>query len=310
MLGSVSLFIALIWLISTMGVTDYTALNYSLLNYNNYNTAWLLLGLGLAIKVPSVPLHIWLTRAHVEANVSTSVVLAAVILKLSTYGTIVFLLLILPYGSAYYSSLWLLLGLISFIHASLSTLSQIDSKVLIAYSSVAHMSIITIGLHSNHYIGIIGALLLAVAHASSSSALFIIFGQVLYDRLHTRVLYYIRNITSYSPSLRTTLLFAIVSNAGTPSTLNWVAEWYALLGIAHSNLLVSVLLASTVLLTASYSFWLYSYTTSQIGNYVLYDLTNIEQSNLLYLLVPNILLGLNVWLIESYLINGSIALMY
>ena len=96
--------------------------------------------------------------------------------------------------------------------------------MLIAYSSVAHMSIITIGLHSNHYIGIIGALLLAIAHASSSSALFIIFGQVLYDRIHTRVVYYIRNITSYSPSLRTTLLFAIVSNAGTPTTLNWVAE--------------------------------------------------------------------------------------
>jgi NADH-ubiquinone oxidoreductase chain 4 len=157
-------------------------------------------------------------------------------------------------STAYYQSLWSWLAIISFIHSSIVTTIQIDSKTLIAYSSVAHMSIITIGLHSNNYIGIIGAIILAIAHASSSSALFIIFGQVIYDRLHTRTIYYIRNISSYMPSLRNLLLFAIIANAATPGTINWLAEFYVLLAAINSNILISFIITSTVLLTAIYSF--------------------------------------------------------
>jgi NADH-ubiquinone oxidoreductase chain 4 len=131
---------------------------------------------------------------------------------------------------------------------------QIDSKTLIAYSSVAHMAIITVGLHSNSYIGIMGAILLAVAHASSSSSLFIIFGQIIYDRLHTRTIYYLRNIGAYMPSLRTLLLLAIVANCATPGTVNWLAEFYVLIGSTYQNLVVAGLITSTVLLTAAYSF--------------------------------------------------------
>lgn len=189
---------------------------------------------------------------------------------------------------------------------------QIDSKTLIAYSSVAHMAIITIGLHSNSYIGITGAIILAIAHASSSSALFIVFGQVLYDRLHTRTIYYIRNLSAYMPSLRTLLMFAIVANAATPGTVNWLAEFYVLIGAVGSNLLIAFIITSTVLLTAVYSFWMLTYTTSNSGfSYnVLADATKQEQSTLLYLLVPNFIIGLYPSILDTHLISSAICLLY
>ena len=240
MIGSLCLLIGVVYLIVTAGSTNLNYLSISLLDLLDTKIIWILFALGLAIKVPSVPFHIWLPRAHVEANVSSSILLAAIILKLSTYGSIVLLLDLLTNATAYYQDLWLWLALVSFLHSSVVTVIQIDSKTLIAYSSVAHMAIITVGLHSNSYISIIGAIILAIAHASSSSSLFIIFGQVIYDRLHTRTIYYLRNIGSYMPSLRTLLLLAIVANSATPGTINWLAEFYVLIGSTYQNLIVSI----------------------------------------------------------------------
>lgn len=156
------------------------------------------------------------------------------------------------------------------------------------------MAIITIGLHSNNYIAIAGAVILAIAHASSSSSLFIIFGQVLYDRLHTRTVYYLRNIGGQMPALYSMLLIAIICNASTPGTMNWLAELYVLIGSIQTNVLVSVIMCSTVLLTAIYSFWMLTYTSGNTGAQYspLADMTRIEQASLLYLLVPNIVIGL------------------
>lgn len=235
------------------------------------------------------------------------------ILKLSTYGTLLLLLDVLTTSTAYYQDLWLWLALVSFLHSSIVTIIQVDSKTLIAYSSVAHMAIITVGLHSNSYIGIIGAILLAVAHASSSSSLFIIFGQVLYDRLHTRTIYYLRNIGAYMPSLRALLLLAIVANSATPSTTNWLAEFYVLTGITYQSLLVTVIIASTVLLTAGYSFWMLTYVSANsdlAGTHTLADATKIEQASLLYLLLPNLVFGIYPSLIEPYLMTNAISLLY
>lgn len=145
-------------------------------------------------------------------------------------------------------------GLVSFIHASICTLSQVDSKVLAAYSSVAHMSLITIGMHSNSYVAIIGAILLALAHASSSAAMFALFGQVLYDRLHNRLFYYMRSIASYTPSLRIMLLITMLANSALPGSINWLAELSILTGTATVNLMVAALLATTILASALYSF--------------------------------------------------------
>lgn len=309
-IGSICLLLSIIWLLTMLGSSDLSIMSNYALQLADSSIAWILIAIGIANKIPSVPIHIWLPRAHVQANISTSILLAAVILKLSTYATVLLLIHMLPSSAAYYATLWLVLALISYIHSALATISQIDSKVLIAYSSVAHMSIITIGLHSNSYIGIIGAILLAIAHASSSSALFLIFGQVIYDRLHTRTLYYIRNIVAYAPSLRTILFLAIFVNSATPMSINWLAELYVLIGISYSNLAITFLLGTTIITTALYSFWMYSYMSGNIGNYILYDMTKLELSTLLYILVPNIVLGLSVWLIEPVLMHSAISLLY
>lgn len=312
MVGSLCLLIGVVYLIVTIGTTDLNLIPITSLNLNDTRFIWILFAIGLAIKVPSVPFHIWLPRAHVEANVSSSILLAAIILKLSTYGSLVLLLNMLTTATAYYQDLWLWLALVSFLHSSIVTMIQIDSKTLIAYSSVAHMAIITVGLHSNSYIGITGAILLAVAHASSSSSLFIIFGQVLYDRLHTRTIYYLRNIGAYMPSLRTLLLLAIVANSATPGTINWLAEFYVLIGSTYQNLLVAGIITSTVLLTALYSFWMLTYVSSNSSNqeYVLADATKIEQTTLLYLLIPNLMIGVYPSVIEGYLMESSLSFIY
>lgn len=310
MIGSLCLLIGIVYLIITVGTTDLNVISILTLQLYDTRIIWILFAIGLAIKVPSVPFHIWLPRAHVEANVSSSILLAAIILKLSTYGSLLLLLDMLSIATAYYQDLWLWLALVSFLHSSIVTMIQIDSKTLIAYSSVAHMAIITIGLHSNYYIGILGAIILAVAHASSSSSLFIIFGQVLYDRLHTRTIYYLRNIGGYMPSLRGLLLLAIVCNSATPGTINWLAEFYVLIGSTYQNIVVASIITSTVLLTAAYSFWMYTYISSNTSNYVLSDTTKIEQTTLLYLLLPNILIGIYPSILENYLIESSCSLLY
>ena len=309
-IGSLCMLVSIVWLIINIGTTDINIMNIVGIQLMDTQLIWLLIGIGIANKIPSIPMHIWLPRAHVEANISTSILLAAIILKLSTYASLLLLINILPNSASYYSSIWLTLALISYIHASLATISQVDSKILIAYSSIAHMSIITIGIHSNNYIGLIGAILLAIAHALSSSSLFIIFGQVLYDRLHTRVLYYISNIVAYTPSIRTILLLAIVANSATPTTINWIAELYVLIGISYSNILILSIIATTVIATALYSYWLYSYIVGNSSNYILMDMTQLELSSMLYLLVPNIILGINPWLLEHILIESTISLVY
>lgn len=220
----------------------------------------------------------------------------------------------MPNGAAYFSSILLTIGLVSYIHSSLATLSQIDSKVLAAYSSVAHMSLITVGIHSNNYYAITGAILLALAHASSSAALFTIFGQVLYDRLHNRLFFYMRSIAAFAPGLKIMLLLTMLANSGLPGTINWVSELSILVGTASTNLFVAIVLSTTIFTSALYSFWPYSYSTAGIAitnkfGYI-FDLTKLETSLLLYLLVPNFIFGINVWLLEPVVLKDTISLLY
>lgn len=316
-LGSLCLLVAIVWLLSIFGTTNFTTLNLVLTQQydsNTLNLVWFLIALGIANKVPTVPVHIWLPKAHVQANVSTSIILAAIILKLSTYATLVLLLNFMPNASAYWAAIWLTFGLVSYIHASIATLSQIDSKVLAAYSSVAHMSLITIGLHSNNYYCIVGGILLALAHASSSAALFALFGQILYDRLHNRLFYYMRNVSAYAPSLRIMLLLTMLANSGLPGSINWIAEFSILTGAAYTNLFVAIILSTTIFTSALYSFWPYAFATAGIAvnnkfTY-LFDLTKLEASMLIYLLIPNIIFGINVWLIEPLVLTDAISLLY
>lgn len=167
-----------------------------------------------------VPLHIWLPRAHADAPLAGSMLLAGVVLKLSTYGMVRVLLTMLPDASSHYTPLVQVLALVSLIYASLATVRQVDLKALVAYSSVAHMAVVVLGLFSNSLLGVQGGLLLGLAHGVVSPALFMLVGGVLYDRYHTRTIRYYRGLVVLMPLFTSLFFVAICSNIGVPLSLN------------------------------------------------------------------------------------------
>ena len=176
--------------------------------------------LSFAIKTPLVPFHIWLSRAHVEAPVAGSMILAGLVLKFAAYGILRILIPILPEACSYYSPLAMTMGVISVIYGSLTALRQTDFKCLVAMSSVAHMGVTILGLFSNTVVGIEGAILLSIAHGFVSPALFFLVGAVVYDRFHSRVIRYYRGLTVYMPVFSALFFYFTVANMATPSTVN------------------------------------------------------------------------------------------
>jgi NADH-ubiquinone oxidoreductase chain 4 len=172
-----------------------------------------------------------LYRAHADSPLAGSILLAATILKFATYGYLRVLINFLPDATNYFSPLVQTIAIITLIYASLATIIQQDTKALIAYSSIAHMSIVILGLFSNTIQGIEGAILLALAHGFVSPALFICVGGVIYDRTGTRIIHYVRGLVTYMPVF--TILFFIftLSNTGIPLTLNFLGEQLSLIGI-------------------------------------------------------------------------------
>jgi NADH-ubiquinone oxidoreductase chain 4 len=167
-----------------------------------------------------VPFHIWLSRAHVEAPLGGSIILRGVILKLRVYGILRVLLPFFPEARAYFGPIVQTLRVISIIYASLTTLRQTDFKCLVAYSSVAHIGVVVLGLFSNTLRGIEGAIILSLAHGFVSPALFILVGGVLYSRFHTRVIRYYRGITLYIPVWSIFFFLFTIANMRTPLTAN------------------------------------------------------------------------------------------
>jgi NADH-ubiquinone oxidoreductase chain 4 len=224
-----------------------------------------------------------------------SILLAGTILKFSTYGILRVLINILPDASNYFSPLVQTIAIITLIYASLSTIIQSDTKMLIAYSSIAHMAIVTIGLFSNTIIGIEGAILLALAHGWVSPALFICVGGVLYDRTGTRIITYTRGLVTMMPVF--TILFFVFSlaNAGIPLTLNFLGEQLALIGVWERNPVASVLGATGIVFSACYSIYLYNRLSYGVYSPHLKPLKDIDRRefiSLISLLIPTVALGI------------------
>jgi len=241
------------------------------------------------------PLTGWLYRAHADSPLSGSILLAATILKFATYGYLRILINFLPDATNYFSPLIQTIAIITLIYASLATIVQEDTKSLIAYSSVAHMAIVTLGLFSNTIIGIEGAILLGLAHGFVSPALFIICGGILYDRTHTRLIPYIRGLATYMPIFTIFFFFFILANTGVPLTLNFLGEFMSLVGIFQRNPLIGALGASGIVLSACYSIFLYNRIS--YGSYsphlpFLKDINRREFMLLISLLIPTVLLGI------------------
>ena len=293
--GSLFMLLAILQIYSYVGSTDFQIISLSEINLDSQKILWLGFFIAFAVKTPLWPLTGWLYRAHADSPLAGSILLAATILKFATYGYLRVLINFLPDATNYFSPLIQTIAIITLIYASLATIVQQDTKALIAYSSVAHMSVVILGLFSNTIQGIEGAILLALAHGFVSPALFICVGGIIYDRTGTRIIHYVRGLVTYMPVF--TILFFIftISNTGIPLTLNFLGEQLSLIGIWERSPIIAALGATGIVLSAIYSIYLYnriSYGTYSPHLKPIKDISRREFILLITLLIPTVLLGI------------------
>ena len=278
LLGSLFLLLSILAISSIMGTTDFDALYKTNFNYSTQLFLFYGIFIAFAVKTPTIFLNTWLLKAHVESPLGGSIILAGIVLKLSLYGIFRLILPILPKASLDYTYIVYLIGVITIIYASLSTLRTIDVKELIAYSSVSHAAVYLIGVFSNSIQGIEGGITLGLAHGFVSSGLFICAGGVLYDRSGTRLITYYRGIAQIMPLF--SILFFILSlgNCGVPLTLNFIGEFMSLYGVFERIPLLGIMASSSIILSAAYTIFMFNRIAFG-GSFSKYFETNIIDLN-------------------------------
>nr|YP_009020813.1 NADH dehydrogenase subunit 4 [Polymastia littoralis]AHM12894.1 NADH dehydrogenase subunit 4 [Polymastia littoralis] len=287
-IGSVFMLLAIFSLYSHAGTTDYQAL--CCLSFEREFQYFIFLGffLSLAIKIPKIPFHIWLPQAHVEAPVAGSVILAGVLLKLGGYGFIRFSWPLLPEASEYFAPLILTLSLLAIIYGSLTTCRQVDLKRIIAYSSVAHMGLVTLSIFSQTVQGLVAAIFLMLAHGLVSSALFIAV-TLLYERHSTRLVRYYRGMAVTMPLFGGLLLILVLANASIPLSCNFIGEFLSLLAAFEYSFIVGVLASLGTVLSVGYSIYLYNRVCFGAPSNYLYFSRDLNRREF-YVLLPLVLL--------------------
>ena len=293
--GSLFMLLAILEISHYVGATDYQLISLLDISLDNQKILWLAFFLAFAIKTPLWPMTGWLYRAHADSPLAGSIILAGTILKLATYGYMRLIIHFLPDATNYFSPLIQTIALITIVYASFSTIIQQDTKVLIAYSSIAHMGVVVLGLFSNNIVGLEGAILLSLAHGFVSPALFICVGGVIYDRTQVRMIPYLRGLVTYMPVF--SILFFIFSlcNTGIPLSLNFLGEQLSLIGIWERTPISAIIGASGIVLSACYTIFLYNRLS--FGSYSenltpLLDINRREYILLITLLIPTIILGI------------------
>ncbi|MBD9648405.1 NADH-quinone oxidoreductase subunit M [Ensifer sp. KUDG1] len=256
LLGSVLMLLAIMAMYWQAGTTDIT----QLLAYNfprqMQTWLWLAFFASFAVKMPMWPVHTWLPDAHVQAPTAGSVILAGVLLKLGGYGFLRFSLPMFPLASDYFQPFVFTLSVVAIIYTSLVALMQTDIKKLIAYSSVAHMGYVTMGIFAANVQGVQGAIFQMLSHGIVSGALFLCVG-VVYDRLHTREISAYGGLVNNMPKYAVAFMVFTMANVGLPGTSSFVGEVLTLVGAFRANTWVALFATSGVILSAAYALWLY-----------------------------------------------------
>ena len=294
LLGSVLLLIAIISIFWLSGTTDLIQLYELGIDTKYQNLLWLAFFSSFAVKTPMWPVHTWLPDAHVEAPTAGSVLLAAILLKMAGYGFIRFSLGLFPVASDLFTPLVYTLSLIAIIYASLVALMQEDMKKLIAYSSVAHMGFVTLGIFTITQQGIEGSIIQMISHGLVSAALFLCVG-VVYDRMHSRLIKTYGGLVSVMPKYSVLFMLFTLAALGLPGTSGFVGEFLILMGAFKDNFLVAVIASFGVIFGAAYMLWLYRRVV--FGNLInkellkIPDLNNSEKFILWSLAIPVLFFG-------------------
>ena len=294
LLGSILMLIAIITIYWTAGTTNVIQLYELGIDLKYQNLLWLAFFSSFAVKTPMWPVHTWLPDAHVEAPTAGSVVLAAILLKLAGYGFIRFSLGLFPIASDFFTPLIYFLSLIAIVFISLVALMQDDMKKLIAYSSVAHMGFVTLGIFTLTQQGIEGSIIQMISHGFVSAALFVCVG-VLYDRSHSRMISTYGGVVSIMPKFSIVFMVFTLAAIGLPGTSGFIGEFLILVGAFQKSFLVAAIASLGVILAAAYMLWLYKRVV--FGNLInkkllkMPDLNKSEIFILWSLVIPTVFFG-------------------
>ncbi len=295
LLGSVLMLLSILYIYYQVGTTDYEVLLTFVFSTTEQKFLWLSFFGSFATKVPMVPVHLWLPEAHVEAPTAGSVILAGVLLKLGTYGFLRFSFPLFPEASFFFAPIVYLLSIVGIVYTSFTAIRQTDFKRIIAYTSVAHMNLVMVGLFSFNAVGLEGAILQSLSHGFVASALFLIIG-IVYERHHTRMVKYYGGLVHTMPLYTFIFLFFTMSNIGLPGTGSFVGEFLILAGSFKTNTSATFISATGMIIGGCYSLWLFnriSYGNLKIQylkDYI--DINKREAFAFLPLIIGTLVIGL------------------
>jgi len=228
------MFISILFIFFKYGTTDYLILRTVEFDSFSEKLCWLAFFSSFAVKMPLVPFHIWLPEAHCEAPTSGSVILAGILLKLGGFGFLRYSIGLFPDSSAFFTPFIFVISILGIVYASITTIQQVDLKKIIAYSSVGHMGVVTIGIFSSVSQSILGSIFLMVSHGIVSGALFLCIG-ILYERHHTRIVKYYSGLVTTMPLFATFFVLFTMANIGLPGTSSFIGEYLIIAGCLLTN---------------------------------------------------------------------------
>jgi NADH-quinone oxidoreductase subunit M len=303
LLGSVLMLLAMLWMAYDAGTTSIPALKEHVFDARYQPLLWLAFFASFAVKMPMWPVHTWLPDAHVQAPTAGSVILAGILLKLGGYGFILFNVPMFPIASQMFQPFVLTLSVIAVVYTSLVAFRQTDIKKLIAYSSVAHMGFVTMGIFAGNAQGMQGAVFQMLSHGLISGALFLCVG-VVYDRMHTREIAAYGGLTARMPWYAAIFLMFTMANVGLPGTSGFIGEILTMTGTYQASTWAAMIAATGVILSAVYALTLYrNVMFGEITNPALLTIKDIDKRELLIfvpLIVGTIWLGVQPDLVLNY----------